>query len=157
MKKVRLTRNKYAIVDDRDFEFVSQYKWYAQPGANTYYAVRQGKRDKNGKRLNYYMHRELLNMKPYKLDKTRTEVDHINKNGLDNRRTNIKPCTKSENAKNRDNRKLANIQCKQCGLVFKPTNSKIIFCSSKCFGLSSYQRRHINNNGTFSARKLGLL
>lgn len=40
MKRVTLTQGKEALVDDSDFELVSQYKWYAHRDGNTYYAYK---------------------------------------------------------------------------------------------------------------------
>jgi len=134
MKKVRLTQAQYALVDDDDYEAINKHSWYAVKGKHTYYAAYRGKRDKNGYRLTYYMHRVLLGLPPYPLDKNKLEVDHINKNGIDNRKCNIRIATKSGNAMNRDNRKLANIQCTYCQKVFKPSKSKTKYCSLSCFG-----------------------
>ena len=40
MKIIILTQGKFAVVDDKDFERISQHKWYAYKGHRTYYAVR---------------------------------------------------------------------------------------------------------------------
>jgi hypothetical protein len=149
MKRIRLTREQYALVDDADYAKLSQHSWYAIKGNNTYYAAYRGPRDSNGYRLTYYMHRVILGLPPYPLDKNKLEVDHANKNGIDNRRSNIRIATKSENALNRDNRKLSNIQCSYCNKVFKPTSSKTKYCSSVCFGKKSYISRKRNKEGSF--------
>lgn len=79
MKKVKLTQNKYAIVDELDYEELMKYKWrYHNEG----YAI-------NGR--NTLMHRLILKT-PKGLD-----TDHINHNRLDNRRSNIRVCTRKEN------------------------------------------------------------
>ena len=40
MKTIRLTQDKYAIVDEADYELVSKYKWFASKEANNWYAKR---------------------------------------------------------------------------------------------------------------------
>ena len=37
MKKILLTQGKYVFVDDKDFEWLSQYKWCTLKKKNTYY------------------------------------------------------------------------------------------------------------------------
>lgn len=91
MKLIPLTKGKFAKVDDADFELLSKYKWYfvlKKPTARTGYAVH----DFNKRHVS--MHRFLLNP-PKEMD-----VDHINRDGLDNRRSNIRICTRSFNMAN---------------------------------------------------------
>lgn len=95
MKKIKLTQNKYALVDDADFAMLNQYKWYAHKDKNTFYAIRNGKM-KNGKReKTIFMHREIL--KP----KDTFEIDHRDMNGLNNQQKNLRECTSTENKRNR--------------------------------------------------------
>lgn len=79
-------KDKYALVDDEDFEKVSQFKWYLHKHG---YAVTAGSKTK--------MHRFILNA-----TKKEEEVDHVNHNGLDNRRTNIRICTHAQNMFNKN-------------------------------------------------------
>ncbi len=95
MKRIPLTQGKYAIVDDEDFEGLSKYKWYALKGHKTYYAVRGVHRNKKRKMI--FMHREILGLQP----NDGTATDHINHNGLDNRRCKIRICTHAQNTHNR--------------------------------------------------------
>lgn len=92
MKKIQLGgRHKdsqirgYALVDDEDFEWLNQWKWHI----SNEYATRQEKRK------NILLHRIILNT-PQGM-----YTDHINGNGLDNRRNNLRVCTRSENQMNR--------------------------------------------------------
>ena len=89
MKYIELTRGKQAIVDDCDYDKVSQYKWWIQPSGDFYYADGWV----NGKHIK--MHHFLLTT-PKGM-----EVDHINHNGLDNRRCNLRVCTRAQNQHNR--------------------------------------------------------
>jgi len=94
MKRIKLTGNKFALVDDQDFELLNQWKWYAHKDGNTYYAIRGVWKD--NKVFRFFMHREILDLK-YKDGKI---TDHINRNGLDNRKTNLRIVTKAENCRN---------------------------------------------------------
>lgn len=91
--EVKLTRGLVTIIDAEDLELVSQWKWYATRGQNTDYATRKQRVDEVQKTI--ILHRFLLNA-PYVM-----HVDHINGNGLDNRRANLRLCTPSENLRNR--------------------------------------------------------
>ena len=91
MKYIVLTQGKCAIVNDADFAWLSQWKWHAVKVRNTHYAMRP--KGRNGKIL---MHREILGLK--KGDNKIT--DHINGNGLDNRRENLHTCSYYENSYN---------------------------------------------------------
>lgn len=94
MKKIKLTKGKYALVDNVDFKYLSQFNWFALKDKNSYYAarsIRQGH-----KVFKELMHRVIMNT-PKNL-----EVDHKNGNKLDNRRQNLRNCTKMQNIHNRD-------------------------------------------------------
>lgn len=93
MKTISLTQNKIALVDDEDFEFLSQWKWHVMSRG---YAARTTP-DK-GKIL---MHREIAKT-PHGLD-----TDHVNRNKLDNRRVNLRICSHRDNLLNRSFRKPA--------------------------------------------------
>lgn len=84
MKAIPLTRGLVAIVDEEDFEALSQWRWIASSDG---YAVR-------GKRT-IRMHREIMNA-PKGM-----QVDHINGDKADNRRSNLRICTPAGNGKNR--------------------------------------------------------
>lgn len=89
MKKIKLTKGKYALVDNEDFDYLNQFKWYYLPPKHyTSYAMRRNA----GKTV--YMHREI--QKPPK----GLFVDHINGDGLDNRRSNLRIATQAQNQAN---------------------------------------------------------
>ena len=94
MKEILLTQGYIALIDDEDYELVSQYKWRVQKVRTGYYAVRNSSRV-NGKQKRIYLHRFILS------PESGFEIDHINHNGLDNRRENLRVCTRSENQSNR--------------------------------------------------------
>ena len=92
MKKIYLSgknKDKYAIVDDKDFPILSQWKWYDN---NRGYA--SSVRQINGKTKNFLMHHEILKPPSGLL------IDHINGNKLDNQRKNLRIADKSMNAIN---------------------------------------------------------
>lgn len=95
MKEIALTQGKVALVSDRDYEDLSQFKWFAHCGRNTFYAAR--KVQIKGKPYMEPMHRRILSLE--KGD--RKVTDHINRNGLDNRNNNLRICTNAENGQNR--------------------------------------------------------
>jgi hypothetical protein len=94
MKKIPLTQGKFALVDDEDYERLSQYKWYASKGWNTFYANRDIWN--SGDKISIPMHREILNLQYH----DKKFVDHINQDGLDNRKKNLRIATKATNAHN---------------------------------------------------------
>lgn len=86
MKTIELTKGKSATVDDIDYDTLSKYSWYTNICG---YAVRNSYAD--GKHSTIIMHRVVM-------DATKgLEVDHINGDKLDNRRDNLRICTRSEN------------------------------------------------------------
>jgi hypothetical protein len=97
MKKIPLSQSKVALVDDDDFEQLNQWKWYAKKGSLTFYAVRHVP---NSKKI-IRMHREIM---PVPTD---MEMDHIDGNGLNNQKINLRVVNHRENAQNRRNIKKA--------------------------------------------------
>ncbi len=96
MKQISLTQGKYTLVNDADFDWLNQWKWCANEKAGDFYAVRNSRRGE-GKKRTIFMHRQILGLEY----KNKQEGDHRNHNTLDNRRTNIRICTRKENAMNR--------------------------------------------------------
>lgn len=89
MKEIPLTRDYVALVDDEDFERLSQYSWRVNIGVRGIpYAVRSSSTTR--------MHREIMGLG--KGD--RRQIDHINHDTLDNRRSNLRICQPSQNNAN---------------------------------------------------------
>jgi len=91
MKEIQLTQGLVALVDDDDFEFLDQWKWNLDSHG---YAKRDIK-TKDG-RTCIKMHREILSLSK----NDGIFVDHINNIPLDNRKHNLRKCSKSENQHN---------------------------------------------------------
>lgn len=81
MKQIPLTQGKVALIDDEDYKHISQRKWYAAKIGKTYYAQHSIIRD--GNQTTLMMHRQIMN------PPSNLQCDHINGNGLDNRKSNL--------------------------------------------------------------------
>lgn len=88
MINIKLSRGAVALIDDEDYESVGKYKW-AYSGK---YAMRSIW--SSGKKHTVLMHREIIQAP------IGTEVDHINGNKLDNRKSNLRICSRRQNAMN---------------------------------------------------------
>ena len=93
--EIKLTQGKKAFIDEEDLEIVKKYKWRAHKTKTkykeNYYAITDVKQP-NGKNTTLYMHRLIMDVSKGFV------VDHINRNGLDNRKKNLKIVTQKENA-----------------------------------------------------------
>jgi hypothetical protein len=90
-KEITLTQGKVAIVDDEDYEKVNSYKWcYDKP-----YARRTTWDRALQKQSVVRMHRFIMGVPKGKF------IDHINGDGLDNRKINLRICTQAQNNSNR--------------------------------------------------------
>lgn len=99
MKEIPLTQGKVALVDDADFDAVSQFKWSAvlfplYPGGESYIAFRNVMLP-NGRWSAQSMHVFLMEP-PQGL-----VTDHHNHNTLDNQRSNLRIATRAQNQQNR--------------------------------------------------------
>lgn len=83
-----------AVVDASDFVLINKFKWHVSL-SNKGVPYASGWIKQNGKRVQMRMHKYLM------APKKGQEIDHINHNTLDNRRSNLRICTRSENLKNR--------------------------------------------------------
>ena len=85
-----------AVVDDGEYGYLSQYKWHTFRAGNTYYAARN-KYNEQGFRVTSLMHRE-ISPPPDGM-----EIDHMDGDGLNNSRSNLRFCTKQQNQFNQQN------------------------------------------------------
>ena len=92
MKEIMLTQGKVTVVDDEDYAYLSQWKWCAAKCRHIYKAARAIRDSK--KQYTIYMHRVIM------LAPRLIEVDHIDGDGLNNLRSNLRLCSDKENARN---------------------------------------------------------
>ena len=111
MKEIKLTQEKVALVDDGEFESLNQFRWYAHKDRNTFYAVRNIR--VGGKQKSILMHWEVMGGK---------WIDHIDHNGLNNMRSNLRFCTNKENLMNQ--RKKQNTSSVYKGVSFHKHSGK---------------------------------
>lgn len=95
MKEIKLTKGQYALVDDSDYEFLNQWKWYSSHGYATRDSFIPTPHGKYKKQV-VSMHRLLMGV----IGEPKL-VDHIDRNPLNNQRSNLRLCTKSQNNANK--------------------------------------------------------
>lgn len=122
--EVKLTRGLVTIIDAEDLELVSRWKWYASRGNSTDYVQRTDR--SNGIRRTVKLHRVILNATD------EMHVDHINHNGLDNRKANLRLCSPNENLMNR--RKQNGCSSKYKGVVKRQNGAKPWMAAVKANG-----------------------
>jgi hypothetical protein len=96
MKELPIAGGHTVLVDDDDYASVAGFNWFARPGkrGKTLYALRSRMVGENGPRW-VRMHRQILGLTGDQ------EADHRDGNGLNNRRGNLRPCTRLQNLVNR--------------------------------------------------------
>jgi len=112
VKRIPLTQGKFALVDEEDYEWLNQWKWYYNNG----YAARDQWDPITKKQIKIRMHRIIMNAKEGE------EVDHINHNGIDNQKYNLRVCTVSQNMQNSKSNKNSSSQYK--GVSYNPMTQK---------------------------------
>jgi len=86
MKKLKVKPNGIALVDDEDYERLKGYSWWLSGWGYAGYRLTGGK--------TMYLHKSIIPV-PKGM-----EIDHINGNKLDNRKQNLRVCTRSQNVAN---------------------------------------------------------
>ena len=109
-RRIALTQGKYAIVDPEDYEKLVQYKWYAKKGVRTYYALHSVTNGGKQKRINLHMHHLVINVS------ADMYCDHVNHNGLDNRKANLRAATAAQNVWNRRKFKKVSLSSEYIGV-----------------------------------------
>ena len=95
MKRIPLTKGQFALVDDQDYQWLNQWRWRYHKSTNgkTGYAFRN-ERIGPGKRRHVSMHRLIMGAGE------KQEVDHVDTNGINNQRSNLRVCTRTQNRSN---------------------------------------------------------
>ena len=95
MKQIQLTQNKVALVDDADFDWLNNYNWfYMSAQRDSGYAMRNYRKE-NGKQSLMTMHELLIYRFPD------MEIDHKDRNKLNNQKANLRSVTRSQNQRNK--------------------------------------------------------
>lgn len=94
MKKIKLTKGYEAFVDDSDYDELSKHKWHVSENSRNAYAIRTI-HFPGGKKKTVRMHRQIMGASPD------LEIDHIDHNGLNNQRRNLRECNNIQNQMNR--------------------------------------------------------
>lgn len=94
-KELPLSQGLTAIVDDDDYDRLAIYKWSADKRKRTVYAVRRLRTPKGKKQCKVYLHHQILPLAPGMI------IDHIDGNGLNCRKTNLRAASVRLNAANR--------------------------------------------------------
>ena len=126
----------FAIVDDEDFERISEYKWYARSTSksNKIYASRT---ERKTERKEISMTNQILNFE----SDHRIMIDHINFDGLDNRKSNLRICTAKQNMMHRQKHK-KNLTSLYKGVSWHKQGKKWradIYINNKCTFLGYFE------------------
>ena len=97
MKSIEIISEKhgthYLLLDDDDYDYYNQWTWSIKKGKSTFYAFRNKRI--NGIRLTHRIHREIMKT-PIGL-----QCDHIDHNGLNCQKSNMRNCTNAQNNRNK--------------------------------------------------------
>jgi hypothetical protein len=99
MKVIPLTRGKEALVDDCDYEYLTQWSWCFVKAEHHQSGYAQRKQKIQGKPTTIHMHRLVAERSGLEVNQRR--IDHIDGNGLNNQRANLRVATDSQNKANR--------------------------------------------------------
>jgi hypothetical protein len=94
IRLIPVGQGKYAIVDADDYDRLAKYKWHVRNDGNTFYAFRWSSTRGGKKKQRLWMHHEIIDIPEGMV------CDHINHNGLHNRKANVRPATSSQNSCN---------------------------------------------------------
>ena len=125
---IPLTRGRFAIVDADDYTYLSKFQWFAEGTGNAFYAARKHK----GKSIK--MHRLITNAPDHLV------VDHINHDGLNNTKVNLRICTFAQNCRNQ--RRLKHKTSRYKGVHFHKKLKKFqsaIHHNKKLYHLGSFK------------------
>ena len=97
MKEIELTNGGVALVDDEDYEYLSGFKWRPKNSrGRVTYAQCHMTYTENGRRISRGMKMHQLLMIGNELP----EIDHVDGNGLNNQKSNLRGCTRNQNMRN---------------------------------------------------------
>lgn len=97
IKEIQLTQGEVALVDDEDFEWLNKWKWHVMKEKGKIKKVSRSTKFSDGVERNLFIHRLITGLQ----FGDKRQVDHINGNPLDNRRTNLRLCNAAQNCQNK--------------------------------------------------------
>ena len=112
--KIPLTQGRFTKVDPDDYPWLSQFRWHRKANPNATYAVRTITIAGKSKRI--FMHRLIMNTPAHLV------CDHVNHDGLDNRKANLRNCTIRQN--NANSRSARGASSKYKGVSWNKTRKK---------------------------------
>lgn len=98
MKEIKLTQGQFTKVDDEDYQYLNQWKWHCAKCKDNYRACRN---ITIGKKIQKRIYMSHIIMEP----KIGFVVDHIDHNTLNNQRSNLRICSRKQNARNYKSKK----------------------------------------------------
>lgn len=122
MPLIELTQGQWTLVDDEDFEELAGYSWRAayNPQTGSYYACRAVRL--RGRATTQRMHRRIMGLQIG----DGLQVDHINHDTLDNRRSNLRVVTSRGNNSNRRKQSIFGVGViKRVGNVTRPFQAQV--------------------------------
>jgi hypothetical protein len=96
MIEIQLSNGYKTIIDNEDYEKVKKYTWYAKYDSKGFAKYVSHNYRENGKLYSLKLHRFILNVCDSKV-----EVDHIDHNGFNNQKSNLRICSHIQNSRNR--------------------------------------------------------
>ena len=146
MKDIQLTQGKVAVVDDDDYLYLSRFKWQASLFGRIYYAQRCT-RERTVER----MHRTILSTMVGRTLKRTEQTDHVNGDGLDNRRSNLRVASPSQNLHNY-HRRSSKASSQYLGVCWDKKNKK--WCARiRANGKKVHLGRHATERAAMLARE----
>ena len=91
MKEIKLNNGNVTVVDDEDYEWLNQWKWEYKYDKRCRTAYVERRAYINGKRTTVSMHRIIMG------SPKGMQIDHIDHDGCNNQRTNLRICTTAQN------------------------------------------------------------
>lgn len=111
MKQIPLTQGKFALVDDEDFDSLNEYKWCLKKGKRAFYAQRGVYNPHTKKGESIGMHRQIMILN------NKDCVMHIDYDGLNNQKYNLKICSRAEYSRHSRNQETSKSKYKGVSII----------------------------------------